>query len=65
MKAPSRIVVGLSSASALVLGSGTVPAQEAGTRTAPEMEQKVFVDSERVKVAENIFKPGAESPNIP
>ncbi|MGF6872887.1 hypothetical protein [Paraburkholderia sp. MM5477-R1] len=61
MKATRNTVVGLLSAFALVFGSGTVRAQETG---APKMEQKVFVDNERVKVAENSFKPGAESPSI-
>ncbi|MGF6968703.1 quercetin dioxygenase-like cupin family protein [Paraburkholderia sp. WC7.3g] len=61
MKATRNTVVGLLSAFALVFGSGTARAQETG---APKMEQKVFVDNERVKVAENTFKPGAESPNI-
>lgn len=63
MKAPSRIFVGLLSASVLVSGSGTAPAQETGT--ASKMEQKVFAENEQVQVVENTFKPGAESPNIP
>ncbi len=61
MKATRNTVVGLLSAFALVSGGGTARAQETG---APKMEQKVFIDNERVKVAENTFKPGAESPNI-
>ncbi|MGF6923106.1 hypothetical protein [Paraburkholderia sp. 40] len=61
MKATRKTVVGLLSAFALVFGSGTARTQETG---APKIEQKVFVDNERVKVAENTFKPGAESPSI-
>ncbi|MFM0218024.1 hypothetical protein [Paraburkholderia caledonica] len=62
MKATSRIFVELLSASVLVLGAGTTPAEETGT--ASRMEQKVFAENEKVTVAENTFKPGAESPNV-
>lgn len=62
MKAEWAPAVALLSAFALVFGSGIARAQQAGS--APKMVEKVLVDNERVKVAENIFKPGAESPDI-
>ncbi|MFM0140082.1 cupin domain-containing protein [Caballeronia grimmiae] len=52
----------LLSALALVVVSGTAEAQDTGST--PKMVERVLVDNERVKVAENIFAPGAESPSI-
>jgi hypothetical protein len=49
----------LLSALALVVGSGTAGAQATGS--APKMVEKVLVDNERVKVAENIFAPGVHA----
>jgi hypothetical protein len=46
----------------MVVSSGTARAQDTGS--APKMAERVLVDNEKVKVAENMFAPGAESPSI-
>ncbi|KIG11150.1 hypothetical protein BurMR1_1810 [Burkholderia sp. MR1] len=38
--------------------------QQTKSSSAPAVEQKVYVDNERVRVAELTFKPGAESANM-
>jgi hypothetical protein len=64
MKAILKGVVGLLSSLVLNSLNGAVCAQETATTPAPKMEQKVFLDNERVKATERTFKPGAESPNV-
>lgn len=49
---------------ALALMSEQVAVYAQTNDAAPKMVEKVLVDNERVKVAENTFAPGAESPNI-
>lgn len=59
MKARTRTLVGVLSATVLLV-SGAVRAQA----SAPQMVQKVLAENERVKVVENVFSPGAESPSV-
>lgn len=64
MKKTIKQAAGMLTALLLCVCCNTGWSQQTKSSPAPAVEQKVYVDNERVRVAELTFKPGAESANM-